>query len=362
MIVTGIRSGIFKYYLISDMDEIRIEEDIEILKPMTMEDISRCAVRVLYKGKKVAVEIFHSLTDGNGGIVFLRSLISEYCSLKYGVQVEYTEKVLDPRDDVKECELRDDYITYASKKVSITNKETVYSVPGEFNYGDKNQIFSKRFKTSELLEMSRSYKTSITTFLTAVMSQTLLDIQTEEERQGKLQKSDKIQIMVPINLRKRFRSTSLRNFVLYALPSVDRGDTGKSIEQIIDKISIQLKEQFKNEHLERMMGVNKRSHKMWIYKYLPLYIKMKLIRIIYRLFGERNSTISVSNFGEIDFPNEVEKYVLSARAILSPRRNAAYNCALLTCNGYTYVDISRKGMGCGLEEIFYEKLLKYKDR
>ncbi|MCX4363855.1 MAG: alcohol acetyltransferase, partial [Clostridia bacterium] len=37
--------------------------------------------RVLYHSHRIAVEVFHSITDGTGNITFLKTLILRYCEL-----------------------------------------------------------------------------------------------------------------------------------------------------------------------------------------------------------------------------------------------------------------------------------------
>lgn len=52
---------------------------------MSFQEIKQCAFRVLYYKKRIAIEFFHALTDGNGGIIFLKTLLAEYLLQKYGV-------------------------------------------------------------------------------------------------------------------------------------------------------------------------------------------------------------------------------------------------------------------------------------
>ena len=86
---------------------------------------------------------------------------------------------------------------------------------------------------------------------------------------------------------------------------------------------------------------------------------MALLRMIYRFYGERNSCISVSNFGEMVFPKEMKDYIKGVECMLTPRRNAPYNCSLISYNGIVRINITRRGNGCGLEEVFFHKLVKF---
>ena len=48
---------------------------------MSFKDIKKCAFRVICYKNRVAIEFFHALTDGAGGMVFLKSLMAEYTKL-----------------------------------------------------------------------------------------------------------------------------------------------------------------------------------------------------------------------------------------------------------------------------------------
>ena len=59
---------------------------------------------------RIAVEYFHSLTDGNGALVFLKSLTAEYLEQKYRVSIPFENGVLDRRELPKEEELEDSFL------------------------------------------------------------------------------------------------------------------------------------------------------------------------------------------------------------------------------------------------------------
>ena len=54
----------------------------------------QCAFRVLVYKNRVAVEFFHALTDGTGALVFVKTLLAEYLSEKYGLSVPAEKGVL----------------------------------------------------------------------------------------------------------------------------------------------------------------------------------------------------------------------------------------------------------------------------
>ena len=339
-IVAGIKSGFFNYYITPVDKAPAVKQDEACLKTMTRKEIRECALQVMYRDREISVETFHALTDGNGGTIFLSTMVAEYISLCHGVTVEYSDKIFNPNDPVRECELVDDYISYSGKSKNETDKQTVYQIPGDSTAEDKNHVFSKTYKVQDLLDTARSYGVSLTTFLTAVMADSILQLQ----KKRPARKKNTVKILVSANLRKKFESSTLYNFSLYALPHIIPREKDYNFKEILQHFATQLKNQLSAEYLQNTFTMN------------TLPVKHAILKFVYHRYGERNSCISVSNLGEVSFPKEIKPYIDKISCILTPRRNAPYNCGLISYNGRLHINISRKGKGCGLEEIFYNKL------
>ena len=71
MIAAGIRRGIRQYEVVPAQTPPKAQPERACLACMTDEMVRLCAMRVLYQGRKLSVEIFHALTDGYGGFTFL---------------------------------------------------------------------------------------------------------------------------------------------------------------------------------------------------------------------------------------------------------------------------------------------------
>lgn len=103
-IISGIRRGRFQYEVVPADNSPLVRLDLETLACMDEDMIQTCAMRVLYKEKKIVVEIFHALTDGYGGLVFVRALVMEYLFLKHGVIIGKTRiKCLEERGTKEHC-------------------------------------------------------------------------------------------------------------------------------------------------------------------------------------------------------------------------------------------------------------------
>ena len=82
-----LRKGLFWYYLEESDLPVTVQGDFAYpLTFMGRRELRRNCLRVLYYKSRIAVECFHSVTDGRGGCVFLSNLVAHYLELKYGVR------------------------------------------------------------------------------------------------------------------------------------------------------------------------------------------------------------------------------------------------------------------------------------
>ena len=75
-IAARLRRGLFWYYLqqLEHAPAIREEYSYPLTR-MSRDEIRQCAFRVIVYENRIALELFHSLTDGTGALVFLKTLL-----------------------------------------------------------------------------------------------------------------------------------------------------------------------------------------------------------------------------------------------------------------------------------------------
>lgn len=52
---------------------------------MNYKELNRHCVRIMYYKNRIAVECFHSVTDGTGGMMYLENLVRRYLQLSCGI-------------------------------------------------------------------------------------------------------------------------------------------------------------------------------------------------------------------------------------------------------------------------------------
>lgn len=350
-IAAGIKQGFFQYKLYPVFEAPVVKHESECLATMTKKEIEEFAFRVLYSEKRISCEFFHSLTDGHGGAVFLNALIEEYISCKYGMAG------FDPDINtvkVDESEVRDDFITYAGKKKAKLKYRRVYLLHGRATADFKTRSTARKYSIRKLLDMAHSHGASLTAILATVMAMSVSKIQNKYNFRRKRNKP--IQIMVPVDLRRRFSSNTVRNFSLYALPCVEASDQDKSFEELLPIIKAQMKEQISAENMSAQMKTTVDLENNPFVRAVPMAIKKHILKFAEDRFGEESSCISLSNLGEMVLPDEIAQYVEEYQFMLTPRKKSPYNCGIVTYDDFCYITFSRFCAEPELENIFFSKL------
>lgn len=352
MIFAGFRPGFFKYTQVQADIPPQVMPDPGCLITMTREEIERCAYRVYYQENRIIIEGFHALSDGYGIAASFSTLAGEYLRLRYGLEIPDGYPVLSCDVSPRNEELEDAYLKYADAKPLHMPSRYSYQLPGKEATHDVIHEAPMDIPLKELLAASRSYGVSITALLSAVMAASVMEVQ----KIASSQKQRPVRIMVPIDLRRIFPSQTLRNFILYALPTMEPEETGLSIRQLAEKFSDQIKAHLQKENLAGIIAYNVKTQASPLFKILPSNLKCGLMRLAYRFFGESNSSITFTNLGNIALPEVMVPYVQSIRLTMTPRARSPYNCGMFSYNGNFFINICRFPEASQLEQIFYEKL------
>ena len=201
---------------------------------------------MLYYKNRVSIEVFHSITDGLGGMEFFKTLIFEYLKLKgYPVAGEGLIKMSD--EYPKPYEAEDSFEKYYSRGKKRNMRASVLTILKAlpFRRGEQNLVHGV-VDVEEILAASRRYGVKLTTFLAAAMIYAIY-----RDQRLDLGEKKPVRIMVPVNLRRMFPSGTLRNFISHYLVGIFfEGEA--TFEDIIAQLSEQLKQVATKDRDERV--------------------------------------------------------------------------------------------------------------
>ena len=346
-IFAGFHPGFFSYSQVPAAAAPVVRQDDGLLRTLSKEEVRCCPYRIFHAGNEISVEIFHALTDGFGAMATIRALLGEYLYLLHGIRSpERTTVCAEDSENLGE-ELRDAYLDHSEETPASVPNRTACLLPNNQRNWEVKAV-SRPFLTDRLLRGAKACGVSLTAFLTGIMAESIQELQFGEGKP--------VRIMVPIDLRKLNPSKTLRNYILYALPTLEPEQARLPRNQRMEILHRQLREQVTAEYLFPQVARNVRLQGMLLFRMLPLPVKRLLTRVSYGIYGERNSSITLTNLGNVTFSAELRPYVREMDVLLTPRRKSPYNCALISCGGETRISITRFNQHPNFEERFFRKL------
>ena len=354
-IAARLRRGVFWYYIqqLSQVPQILPDSSYPLTR-MSRDEVRRCAIRVLVYENRIAVEIFHSITDGNGGLIFLKTLVAEYLQQRYGIAIPAEHGVLGRLEEPSEEEMEDSFQKYAGP-ISASRKEAdAWRVSGTPEPDGFLHLTCFRVPVKAALDMAHRYGVSLTAFLCAVMMEALQNMQ--EEKVPNRMRRKAIKVLIPVNLRKVFPSRSLRNFALYTTPEIDPRLGRYSFEEICGAIRHRMGLDINPKVMSSKIAANVGSERSMAIKLMPLFLKNAVMKAVFNAVGEKKSCLSMSNLGAIQLPEAMKPFVERLDFILGVQATAPSNCGILSYGDSLYINFIRNTKEPELEYHFHRVL------
>jgi len=357
-ICARLRKGFFWYYLeqVPEAPRLLAEGSCPVTN-IPRHELRRCAFRVFVYDKRIAVEFFHSLTDGSGGLVFLKTLVAEYLHQKHGIAIPAQDGVLGRLDEPREEELEDSFPRYAGAVAASRKESTAWMLTGTPEPDGHRNLVCLRMETSQVLEAAHSYGVSATAFLAATMLQALIELQKKKVPVRALRKPLKVQI--PVNLRRLFPSTTLRNFALYVNPEIDPRLGDFSFRELCLRVHHHMGMEVIPQHMRARIAANVGSEKLWIVKVLPLFLKNIALRIAFNTVGERKVCLAMSNLGAVKVPDIMAPYIERFDFILGAPALTPVNCGIVSFGDTMNINFTRSIRESELELHFFKVLQRH---
>ena len=354
-IAVRLRRGVFWYYLeqISDPPKIQQEKSYP-LAHMSFQEMHQCAFRVLAYGNRIAVELFHALTDGTGGLIFLKTLLAEYLTQKYGLTVPAQNGVMGRLEEPSEAELEDSFLKYAGTVSASRQENTAYHLSGTREEDGYQTLTTLMLEVPQVLETARRYGVSLTEFLCAVMMKAILDLQGEKIPSRRRRKP--IKVLLPVNLRQLFPSQTLRNFALFVTPEVDPRLGEYTLEELCNNVHHRMGMDVNPKQMRTHISTNVKSESALFLKVMPLFVKNAAMKAVFDAVGECKSCLCLSNLGLVRLPEVMQPYVQRMDFIIGVQAKAPHNCGVVSFNDTLYINLIRNIREPELEMHFFAVL------
>ena len=355
-IFVRLRTGFFWYYLETVAEAPKAEEDYAWpLTPMSRRKLRKCCIRILYYQNRIAVEFFHSVTDGTGGMAFLQNLAARYLTLKEGLTIPAEGNIADPGEPPKAEEVRDCFQLCAAKASVSRAEENAYRLRGNPEEDYFRHIVTGILPTDVLLEKAHEQGTTVTGWLAAVMAEAVLARQKEDPRPGR---SRHIKITVPVNLRRIFGMNTMRNFTLAVNIGFDPRLGEYTHGEICRLMHHQLAAETIRQRMAGRVATNVNLQRSLPLRLTPLPLKTLAMRLVYALSGESKGCLNISNMGTVTLPEAMAPYVERFDFIIGVQYSYPNNCSVVSWQGKTYISMIRGIRDSELERLFFSSLVE----
>ena len=354
-IAVRLRRGVFWYYLEEIEKAPPIEEDKSYpLVHVPFDDVRKCAFRVLVYHSRIAVEFFHAVTDGTGGLIFLKTLVAEYLCQKYGISIPAEDGVLGRLEDPDPEELEDSFLRYAGDITASRSEQTAYHLSGTPEPDGFLNLTTLMLPVAAVKEKARAFGASVTEFIAAVMMKAICDLQAEQVPRRMRRKP--VKVLLPVNLRGLFPSRTLRNFASYVTPEIDPRLGEYSLSEICKIVHYRMGLENDPRMMAAKIATNVASERSPVLRVMPLFIKNLAMKAVFDLVGECKSCLCLSNLGAVRLPQAMAPYVARMDFIIGVQAKAPHNCGVVSWDGTMYVNMIRNIQEPELESHFYRVL------
>ena len=320
--LTILRRGMFWYYFEkTDKKAVVEKENNTICAPIYFPDERELLFRVFYYGKRINLEIHHSLTDGTGAIWLLNTLTYHYLIIKHKDKFEHNKPQM-PYNQTISAKTDDSFQKYytGNKKIKYQKQTKAYRINGTRVEDNRNIYIEGSMSVKAVLKEAHKHNTTLTGYLASVF------IYSMYKDMSIRQQKDPIVLSVPVNLRNYFDSGSARNFFGTIRIEYNFSEEGDSFEKLVNTINQSLKEKLTEESLKNQLNRFMALENNKLAKIMPLPIKNLILRIA-DVINERGITAGVSNIGRLTFPEELHPYIYQVSICTAARRPQLSICS-----------------------------------
>ena len=297
--------------------------------------------KVTYYKNKINLDVFHVLTDGAGALKFLKSIISNYLSLKYKLKYpKQTGNLL----------YQDQYLKNYDKKIKTKNKYIpAYQLPGKINK-NINNTYHYIIDILKIKKVCKENQVTITEYITALYIYAIY-----LSMYHKKVKKD-IVITLPIDLRKYYKVDTLSNFFVCTNINANINQKAKTtFKDILNQVHYEFKEKLELDNIKSYLTRDVKLGTNIIIRLVPLPIKKTIMKLVFTIAGT-TSTSTLSNVGIIDIENKYKKYIDNILVLVMPNKKEKMKCSICSYDSKLNITINSRIDDTKFEKTFFKLL------
>lgn len=302
---TRLRRGLFWNYLETQSHPFKVLPDPNTFGSNTRPfDSSKHLIEIYYHRERISIEIFHAITDGKGGLEFLKTLTLSYLK-EVGHAVHAEGLIFDANDQLSLDEMEDSFASKVTRgKSQWLPTAKAFHLKGQYFQYNGHYITHVHLKSSDLITIARSKKTTITGLLATILILGLI----ERQEKNNPKKRKPIILSIPVDMRKYLPSKTMKNFVM----TINIGKVfspNATFEDVLNEVNLQLHKGQDLEVLAPQIRANMKAERMLLIRFVPLFIKRWIVKSVFNRVGEPALTMTMSNLGKVTMPQSTESFI-----------------------------------------------------
>lgn len=314
-----LKKGVFWYYFEDNTKEVIIEEEkdypCKYIDPNTNNDY---LFKVTYWENKINLDIFHSLADGNSGLIFLREIVYTYIELAH--KEDFDQRLRVERKLSNNTE--DDYLkNYDKKSKAPKGGKKAYRLKGKPLSLAAIGVIHVNIDLEELKKKAKEKDVTITQYLTSILIYAIYNSNYKAYK-GKRP----IKICIPVDLRRYFKSETISNFFSYINVQTGERLNLESLEDILKFVKDEFSRKLTQDEISKTMSANVKLGNNWFIKIIPLFLKLIIVKLSY-IEIRKYTTTTFSNIGRIGIIGKYKKYIEKFMMLIAPESVEKIKCS-----------------------------------
>lgn len=345
-----LRQGIFWYYFEENgkpAPEV-LEESTYPCRYILQNRNHSYLFRVTYYMCRINLEVFHVLTDGMGGLNFLKELTYQYLRLSHPKLREQEGDRLSIETSLN----REDSFLQNYKKSHARNYRSgrAYIMKAPRLRAQEFGVMHGYLHIPQLKGVCKRHGMSINEYLVSLVVWSIY--------QGYLHGAKArrpIRAAVPVNLRPYFDSVTTKNFFVMVSAEFWPEKESYTFEEVLQIVKDSLRSQIKKENLEDIFSYNVSNEKNLAMRAVPLIFKNIAIRSVYTKSALANTT-TVTNIGNVKVKDAYEPYIEMFHSFLAMSKGQLLKgtiCSYQQTLVFTFSSVLEKPV---VQKIFFRTL------
>jgi len=355
----NLQRGLFWHFWNTNLAKPRIIADSVYpceRMPITKKGIFPFRVRA-YKNR-IAAEFHHSITDGVGGLIFLKALTAEYLNQK-GIKNPDVNAIFRPDQTPDWAEYEDAYKKFHKRSVPAPAMQSgVFPLPFKTDHRRPFYRTTGIIDFKDMKPVVKKLNVHVTEFLAAVLLESFQDLLFAVPAAKRKKYLKPIRIMVPVNLRNIYPSRTMRNFSLFVNPEIDprlgRYGFNDILKQVYHYMRVEVDKKYINKQIKR----NIRAELHPLLRVTPLFIKKIILKLATRVYFTSVNNGVLTNLGRVTLPEALEHEIEDFQLFLPPSSSVKINLAVCSYKDKVYMNFGRIYKEPEVEKHFFRKLVK----